>query len=152
MSLKDVFSLTLPQQKIAVSWFNDYSGVVIKSPNTTIIFDPVDIKPEDVLNADVIVITHEHYDHCSVKDINNGQRWKQFENTILYDTLQNIVNNGMRKGTLRFIDDDGITELSYEVEKWNSSGDSYIWVKVPLIENTSSTGNKKSLSVSLLLF
>lgn len=57
-----------------------------------------------------------HCTFCSVKDINNGQRWKQFENNILYDTLQNIVNSGMKKGTLRFIDDDTAVSLDYLLE------------------------------------
>ena len=50
---------------------------------------------------------------CSVKDINNGQRWKQFENKILITTLQNIIDNGMRDGILRFIDDDTAVSLEY---------------------------------------
>jgi len=33
---------------------------------------------------------------------------------------------------IRFVDSDG-TELSYEIEEWNESGSSYIWVKVPQI-------------------
>lgn len=53
---------------------------------------------------------------CSVKDINNGQKWKQFEHTILYNTLQNIVNDGMNKGVLRFIDDDTAVSLDYLLE------------------------------------
>jgi len=57
-----------------------------------------------------------HCTFCSVKDINNGQKWKQFENNILYNTLQNIVNNGMKKGTLRFIDDDTAVSLDYLLE------------------------------------
>ncbi|MEM5793312.1 MAG: DUF2341 domain-containing protein [Candidatus Aenigmatarchaeota archaeon] len=38
---------------------------------------------------------------------------------------------------LRFIDSDNTTVLPYERELWNTSGDSFIWVKVPLLENTS---------------
>ena len=39
---------------------------------------------------------------------------------------------------LRFEDHDG-TELSYEIEKWDESGSSYVWVKVPQIDQNSST-------------
>ena len=35
---------------------------------------------------------------------------------------------------VRFIDDDDATPLSYEIEQWNESGSSYLWVKVPLID------------------
>ncbi len=32
---------------------------------------------------------------------------------------------------IRFIDADGVTELNYEIENWNTSGTSTLWVKVP---------------------
>ena len=38
---------------------------------------------------------------------------------------------------LRFFDATG-TALSYEIEKWNESGDSHVWVKVPQINGSSS--------------
>jgi hypothetical protein len=40
---------------------------------------------------------------------------------------------------LRFIDSDNSTELKYEIERWNSSGDSIIWVKIPQINGSSNT-------------
>ena len=40
---------------------------------------------------------------------------------------------------LRFIDDDGITQLNYEVESWDSSDNSYVWVNVTNIAAGSST-------------
>lgn len=39
-------------------------------------------------------------------------------------------NNGQ---DLRFIASDGVTVLSHEVELWNESGDSFVWLKVPEI-------------------
>ncbi|WNM57808.1 DUF2341 domain-containing protein [Candidatus Nitrospira allomarina] len=39
---------------------------------------------------------------------------------------------------LRFVDPDG-TELAYEIESWNESGTSYVWVKVPQIDASSGT-------------
>ena len=36
---------------------------------------------------------------------------------------------------LRFFDADG-TPLAYEIETWNESGNSYVWVRVPLIDAT----------------
>lgn len=38
---------------------------------------------------------------------------------------------------LRFINFDDSTELSYEIEKWDPVGTSYVWVKVPLIHANS---------------
>lgn len=40
---------------------------------------------------------------------------------------------------IRFILPDGRTELAHEVELWNPSGDSYIWVRIPMIEAGSNT-------------
>ena len=40
---------------------------------------------------------------------------------------------------IRITDSDGTTLLSYEIETWNESGDSFVWVKVPQINASSST-------------
>jgi len=39
---------------------------------------------------------------------------------------------------IRFIDTDE-TELSYEIEEWDESGESIVWVKVPVIDGSSNT-------------
>jgi radical SAM superfamily enzyme YgiQ (UPF0313 family) len=74
------------------------------------------IKRGDIITVRTSSGCNFHCTFCSVKDINNGQSWKQFENNILYETLQNIVKNGMKKGTLRFIDDDTAVSLDYLLE------------------------------------
>ncbi|HLE03934.1 MAG TPA: DUF2341 domain-containing protein, partial [Anaerolineales bacterium] len=40
---------------------------------------------------------------------------------------------------LRFTDSDGTTLLAHEIEKWDETGNSYVWVKVPQIDGSSST-------------
>src|SRR3990167_159291 len=40
---------------------------------------------------------------------------------------------------IRFVDADGTTALSYEIEAWNESGTSLVWVKVPQIDSGSTT-------------
>ena len=40
---------------------------------------------------------------------------------------------------LRFIDADGTTLLAHEIEKWDETGTSYVWVKVPQIDASSTT-------------
>ena len=40
---------------------------------------------------------------------------------------------------IRFFDDDGTTQLSYEIERWDESGTSTVWVKVPQINTGSNT-------------
>jgi L-ascorbate metabolism protein UlaG (beta-lactamase superfamily) len=52
---------------IEVKWLG-HSGVLIK--NSKIIYiDPYNIK-ENSEKADIILITHSHYDHCSIADMN----------------------------------------------------------------------------------
>ena len=41
-------------------------------------------------------------------------------------------NNG---ADLRFFDTDG-TPLTYEIEKWDETGNSFVWVKIPLVDTT----------------
>jgi hypothetical protein len=40
---------------------------------------------------------------------------------------------------LRFTDSDGVTILAHEIEKWDEAGTSYVWVKVPQIDASSTT-------------
>ncbi len=40
---------------------------------------------------------------------------------------------------IRFYDSDGITALPYEIEKWDESANSYVWVKIPQIDALSSS-------------
>ena len=40
---------------------------------------------------------------------------------------------------IRFTDSDGSTLLNYEIEKWDETGDSYVWVMVPNIPSGSTT-------------
>ena|GEM_PF-2593694 len=38
-------------------------------------------------------------------------------------------------GDLRFLNSDATEFLNFEIEKWDTSGDSYVWVQVPLLYN-----------------
>lgn len=48
----------------------------------------------------------------------------------------NTQNSGQ---DIRFTDSDGTTLLSYEIETWDESGSSFVWVKVPQIDASSNT-------------
>ncbi len=55
---------TVPKKnEIAFKWFNNYAGVTLKTPNKTLVIDPVDVNVKDFTTIDAILITHEHYDH-----------------------------------------------------------------------------------------
>jgi L-ascorbate metabolism protein UlaG (beta-lactamase superfamily) len=55
-------------------WFNNYAGILLKTPSKTLVIDPVDIKPRQLQNTDVILITHEHYDHLDQRLIAETQK------------------------------------------------------------------------------
>ena len=98
-------------------------------------------------------VLHIDYQYISQ---NGGQSWpykrkltfnnsSQSENLVNFPVLiklnssridySNTQNSGQ---DLRFYDADGITLLAHEIESWNESGDSYVWVKVPQIDGSSS--------------
>ena len=52
---------------IFFTWFNQYSGILLKTPSKTIVIDPVDIKVKNLTTVDAILITHEHYDHLDLQ-------------------------------------------------------------------------------------
>ncbi|VVB82804.1 Beta-lactamase superfamily domain protein [uncultured archaeon] len=54
--------------EIELNWLG-HSGFLIRN-HRIIYIDPYNIKP-DLDKADIILITHSHYDHCSVADIKN---------------------------------------------------------------------------------
>ena len=52
-------------QNVEIKWLG-HSSILIK--NSAIIYiDPYNINPQE--KADIILITHDHYDHCSIEDI-----------------------------------------------------------------------------------
>lgn len=55
-------------------WFNQYAGVLIKTPTKTLAIDPVDIKSKSLRNIDALLITHEHYDHLDPRLLAEIQR------------------------------------------------------------------------------
>ncbi len=81
-------------------WFNQYAGVLLKTPSRTIVVDPVDIKSKSLQNVDAILITHEHYDHLDPRLIAEIQKetgcviiadpasTKKLRNVVPLDKLQ----------------------------------------------------------------
>jgi len=62
---KEISELGLKDNEVALMWFNNYSGFVFKTSKSLIIVDPVDLPNEalEILEPDIIFISHEHYDH-----------------------------------------------------------------------------------------
>lgn len=59
---------------ISLLAFDSHSGLRIETPSSTLIFDPIGIKVEEVSRADAIVVTHEHPDHLDVRKVVELQR------------------------------------------------------------------------------
>ena len=71
------------KNSILFVWFNHYSGVLIKTPSTTLVVDPVDIRTRSIPDVDAILITHEHYDHLDPRLVAEIQ--KNTKCTIIAD-------------------------------------------------------------------
>jgi L-ascorbate metabolism protein UlaG (beta-lactamase superfamily) len=56
-------ALSLNKGEVAFLWFNNYSGVIIRTPSKTLVVDPADVDPLTFKTVDAVLVTHEHYDH-----------------------------------------------------------------------------------------
>lgn len=77
MNFRQIFDLEIPPGKVAVGWFNSYSGIIVKTSKATLIFDPVKISLDECIQAEAIVITHEHLDHFDPELVARLQRKTQ---------------------------------------------------------------------------
>jgi hypothetical protein len=59
-----------------------------------------------------------------------GRTLEDFTVLVAIETgeLAGVAPDG---GDLRFVDDDGTTELAYEIEHWDARATSFVWVRVP---------------------
>lgn len=76
-----------------IRWLG-HSSVLIERDGKNIYIDPWKIK-SDKVKADLILITHSHYDHCSVEDINKIST----EKTIIIATSDSLekISKGIKK-------------------------------------------------------
>ncbi|MCS7095605.1 MAG: MBL fold metallo-hydrolase [Candidatus Bathyarchaeota archaeon] len=65
------------KNEIMFVWFNRYAGVTIKTPTKTLVIDPVDVKPKNLVNVDAVLISHEHYDHLDLSIVSELYRINQ---------------------------------------------------------------------------
>lgn len=59
---------------VLFTWFNQYAGISLRTPSKMLVIDPVDIKAKNLNAVDVIMITHEHYDHLDPQLIEEIQK------------------------------------------------------------------------------
>ena len=116
----------IPEQNtILFVWFNQYAGIMLKTPSKTLAIDPVDIKPKSLQNVDAILITHEHYDHLDPRLITEIQKatnctiiadsgsTKKLRHAIPPEKLQEIKPGAETK----------IGEVSVKAEKCNHNAE-----------------------------
>ena len=80
-----------------IEWLG-HSTIKINNQNQVIYIDPYNIK-QDYNNADIIFITHSHYDHFSEDDIRKVQK----EETVIIiteDLYQKVLDLGFIKGNI----------------------------------------------------
>mgnify|MGYP000005726865 CR=1 FL=1 len=59
--------------KVSILWFNDYAGLSIRTPNYSLVVDPVDVDAGAFTQVDALLITHEHYDHLDTSLVSEIQ-------------------------------------------------------------------------------
>jgi len=87
---------TPEKNTILFVWFNQYAGIILKTPSKTLVIDPVDIKPKSLKNVDVILITHEHYDHLDprlIAEIQKGTNCTIIADSASAKKLQHAIPN-----------------------------------------------------------
>ncbi|MGH7408668.1 MAG: DUF2341 domain-containing protein [Candidatus Methylomirabilales bacterium] len=73
---------------------------------------------------------------------NSAQAQNLIDFPVLVVLNSSRINYGQTQDAgqdLRFTDSDGVTLLAHEIEQWNEAGTSYVWVKVPQIDASSTT-------------
>jgi L-ascorbate metabolism protein UlaG (beta-lactamase superfamily) len=95
-------SLTVKKGEIAFLWFNSFSGLTVRTPSKTLVFDPADVEPKTFKKVDAILITHDHFDHLDesiVRDIHERTRClviadstsaKKLRSTVASDKLREV--------------------------------------------------------------
>jgi L-ascorbate metabolism protein UlaG (beta-lactamase superfamily) len=85
---------TPEQNSILFVWLNNYAGILLKTPSKTLAIDPVDVKPKTLQNVDVVLITHEHYDHLDpplIAEIQKATNCNVIADSTSTKKLQHII-------------------------------------------------------------
>jgi hypothetical protein len=81
-----------------------------------------------------------HRERLRFDAISIGENLTDFPVLIVLNNSRVDYANTQDSGEdLRFIDADGTTQLEHEIEVWNETGTSFVWVKVPRIDMGSTT-------------
>ncbi len=82
--------------QIAITWLNEYSGILVKSPHVILVIDPVEVNETALSEVDAILITHEHYDHLdegTVIDTQTKSNCQVVCDKASYDRLSSAISS-----------------------------------------------------------
>ena len=77
-------------------WFNQYAGILLKTPSKTLVLDPVDVKSKSLQNVDAVLLTHEHYDHLDprlITEIQKANKCSVIADAASTRKLQHVIPN-----------------------------------------------------------
>jgi len=86
---------TPEKNTVFFTWFNQYAGILLKTPTKTLVIDPVDIKVKNLRNIDAILITHEHYDHLDpllIEELQKENGCNVIADSTSLRKLQNVIS------------------------------------------------------------
>ena len=72
---RDVFTVPVPPGELALARLNGYNAVAVRTAETSLVFDPIGLRLDNLGPVDLVAITHEHADHwdaASVRAILEG--------------------------------------------------------------------------------
>ncbi len=105
--------------------------IKVKSGGSTIYFDPFRLEKKDYEKADIVFVSHEHFDHCSSGDI----RKVATEDTVIVASRQCKAElSKLRVREVRYLAPGDSTELdgimveavpAYNVNKFRSPGEPF---------------------------
>ncbi|MHA2249636.1 MAG: MBL fold metallo-hydrolase [Candidatus Kariarchaeaceae archaeon] len=87
----------LEYEGIKIRWLG-HDSFLIKAKGKNIYIDPYKIEESDLPNADIVITSHEHFDHCNADSINSLST----ENTVLIgpksckERLENEINQKLK--------------------------------------------------------
>jgi len=88
---------SLSRGQIAITWFNRYSGIHLKSRHIGVVIDPVEVDESILTEVDAILVTHEHFDHLdegTVIDLQSKTNCQVICDKASYDRLSAAIPSG----------------------------------------------------------
>ena len=115
-------------------------GVAIKASNTPVaVIDGYNTNLNATLNVDWWNTNWTARQNLTFNNLAQTENLADFPVLVVLNSGNIDYSKTQDNGAdLRFIDADG-TMLAHEIETWNESGDSYVWVKIPQVDGSSNT-------------